>query len=568
MSNFSQVLQKPFPLALCLNTLFFIIYLLFGIVHYGSLDDYFMSAIVTGAYGSEFDPHLYFINAIFAYFLKPFYIIAPGVGWYFIFLLLEVFVSLTIITFLFIRQSGNKWGLFLSILLLSCISPDFYQNVAFTQCATILTATGVLLLAFGDKERKNLFVILAPFFLVAGYVMRSDAFMIGMPFLILLLFSNLLEARRISWKAIIALAICFSSIWGLKQFDRNLYTDNDYKYYAAYQGPRAFLGDGRFYDDEATYDELEERQMQGRDLYLLRFWNFYDTEVFSRDSIMSIINIASRNKYIPNKTRMPAAFFITISNSFSRENTWCWAILCIFLILFGSRKAQLYPWASLGIVATCIGYLLIVNRVVYHVETGIWLCATTGSILFMPPKEAFFNGESRRYAKITVIGILLLSAVFVYMAIPSHEQTERHGPIVVPALTDEQKMFVDYANNHPNDVFLLAFEPYKRLGMKKNPAYKSITPGSWQNIFPLGYWNIHLPAMTQEFAKRGVHNPIKDIIKDNVYLIEDANKPQLAHFYKVHYHQELTVDTVQSFGNVKLLKYRIKEMQDEKNQTN
>ena len=56
MYNFSQVLQKPFPLALCLNILFFIIYLLFGIVHYGSLDDYFMSAIVTGAYGSEFDP--------------------------------------------------------------------------------------------------------------------------------------------------------------------------------------------------------------------------------------------------------------------------------------------------------------------------------------------------------------------------------------------------------------------------------------------------------------------------------------------------------------------------------
>ena len=104
--------------------------------------------------------------------------------------------------------------------------------------------------------------------------------------------------------------------------------------------------------------------------------------------------------------------------------------------------------------------------------------------------------------------------------------------------------------------------------MNKDPAYKSIAPGSWQNIFPLGYWNIHLPAMTKEFAKRGVQNPIKDIIKDNVYLIEDANKPQLAHFYKVHYHQELTVDTVQSFGNVKLHKYRIKEVQDEKNQTN
>ncbi len=563
MSNFSQVLQKPFPLALCLNILFFIIYLLFGIVRYGSLDDYFMSAIVTGAYGSEFDPHLYFINAIFAYFLKPFYIIAPSIGWYFIFILLEVFVSLTIITFLFIRQSGNKWGLFLSILLLSCISPDFYQNVAFTQCATILTATGVLLLAFGDKERKNSFVILAPFFLVAGHIMRSDAFMIAMPFLILLLFSNLIETRRISWKTIIALAICFSSIWGLKQFDRNFYTDNEYKYYAAYQGPRAFFGDGRYYDREATFDELEERSMQGRDFQHLQFWDFYDTHVFSLDSIKAIANVARHNLYIPNRTRMPAAFFITISNSFSRANTWCWAILCVILILFANFKGQFYPWLSLGIVCVCIGYLLIVNRVVYHVETGIWLCAISSSILFMPKAKVFSTSELRKYNKISVFGVLFISTVFLLMAYSTHSQTERHGIISIPQPTTGEKEFVAYANAHPNDVFLMTFEPYKRLAMSKDKAYKSITPGSWQNIFPIGYWNIHLPGMTKEFKKRGVTNPLHDIVNDNVYVVENNNLPTFTHFYKTHYHKNLTVDTVQTLGEIVLLKYKIAEESNE-----
>ena len=568
MSNFSQVLQKPFPLALCLNTLFFIIYLLFGIVHYGSLDDYFMSAIVTGANGSEFDPHLYFINAIFAYFLKPFYIIAPSIGWYFIFLLLEVFVSLTTITFLFIRQSGNKWGSILSILLLSCISPDFYQNVNFTQCATILTAAGTLLLAFGDKEQKNVFIILAPFFLVAGHVMRSDAFMIGMPFLILLLFSNLLETRRIPWKTIIVLAVCYLSIGGLQKFNQSLYTDSDYKYYAAYQGPRAFFGDGRYYDAEATYDELEERSMQGRDFYHLQFWDFYDTHVFSLDSIKAIANIARHNIYVPNRSRMPSAFFITISNSFSRVNTWCWTILCVMLILFANRKGQLYPWVSISIISVCIGYLLLVNRVVHHVETGIWLCAITSSIFFMPNSNSFFAYKPHKYEKTSVFGVLFLSVAFLLMAYPNLSKMGQQGLISIPQPTAGEKEFVAYAKAHPDDVFLMTFEPYKRLAMSKDPAYRSIAPGSWQNIFPIGYWNINLPSMTKEFKKRGVTNPLHDITNDNVYVIENENRPTFTHFYKTHYHKDLTVDTVQTLGEIILLKYRIAEEKDEQVETN
>lgn len=569
MLHLFHILQKPLPFALCLNIFFFTLYLLFGLIHYGALDDYFMSAVLTGAYGSEFDPHLYFINAIFAYILKPFYVVAPSVSWYFIFLLLEVFISLTTITFLFIRQSGSKWGAIFSILLLSCITPDFYVNVNFTQCATILTAAGTLLLAFGDKEHKKSFLFFAPFFLIAGNVMRSDAFMIGVPFLILLLLSNLLEFHRIPWKAIFVLVACYFSIWGLQKFDQSLYTDNDYKYYAAYQGPRAFFGDGRYYDAEATYDELEERGMQGRDFYHLQFWDFYDTKVFSLDSINAIADIARRNICVPNKARMPAAFFITISYSFSRTYAWCWTILCIMLILFANKKGQLYPWASLSITAACIGYLLVVNRVVHHVETGIWLCAISSSIFFMPKENNIFANNLYKYKKISAFGILFISIAFLVMAYPSTTNARSLGIISIPQPTDGEKNFVAYANDHPNDVFLMTFEPYKRLAMSKDPAYKAIAPGSWQNIFPIGYWNIHLPGMIKEFKKRGIENPLHDIVNNNVYIIENENRPTFTHFYKTHYHKNLAVDTVQCFGEIMLLKYRIKEREkNEQMETN
>ena len=526
-----------------------------------------MSGVLTGAYGSTYDVHLYFINAVFANVLKPFFWLFPNVGWYYLFEIFEVFASLYVITFLFIQRSGVKWGGLLSFFLLACIAPDYYSNVNFTQCATILTAAGVLLLAIGDIERKKRFLFVSLFFLIGGYVMRSDAFMIAMPFACVLLFSNFLDSRKIRWKTLLVILLGLAAIWGLKTFNRNLYQNNEYSYYAAYQGPRAFFGDGRFYDDESTYDELEERGMQGRDFYHLHNWDFYDTDVFCLDSINAIAKVVRHNMYVPNKLRMPAAFVIVLSNAFSRMNAWCWAVLCIVLILFSNKKGQLYPWASLGIVGVCIGYLLLVNRVVYHVETGIWLCATTTAIAFMPKGEVFFKGKALKYQRVSMLGLVLVSVFFIIMAIPSHKETERHGLVSIPAPSAEKSAFLEFSRNHPDDVFLVAFEPYKRLAETKDAAYKVIPRGSWDNIIPIGYWNIHLPQMKKELAKRGVHNPLHDIVNENVYVVEDCHA-NYAHFYESHYHKKLVVDTVLVLGRSLMFKYREKGAGDEKNSEN
>ena len=59
-----MIRKSPLFLALCLNLFFLFLYLAFGQLRHGSLDDYFMSSVLTGAYGSSYDVHTYFINAI------------------------------------------------------------------------------------------------------------------------------------------------------------------------------------------------------------------------------------------------------------------------------------------------------------------------------------------------------------------------------------------------------------------------------------------------------------------------------------------------------------------------
>lgn len=542
--------------AFFLNALFFALYLAFGVVAHGSLDDYFMSSVLTGAYGSEYDVHMYFINSAYGYFLRPFYLIFPRVGWYFLFELAGTFAAFTTFSYFIIHRLGNRLGIPLTLIMLAALTPDFYFQLSFTQCATAYTAAGVLLFAMGDSEKVKKFLIAGALFLVAGSVMRWEGFLLGMPSLCVLLTLNLYTRKRLYKMSVLILCLTMATLYGLRIHDKYLFSQGDYKQYAEYQAPRAFFGDGAYYDSEATKDELQERGGTSLDFDFARNWTFYDTENLSAKKLQSIIQVARRNLYDPNWAKMPLAFFRVVSSALTRTNGWCWAIFCLFLILVPKKKSNLYPWISLSVVALSMGYLLLVNRVAYHVTTGVWLYAIVSGIPFLDREGFEQNPFIKGHIRAVPIAMIAFAAAFAYFAISVQALKTHWNIIETRELDKDWKGFVDFAQEHPDDVFILSFERYKQLGTLKDKAYLSIKPGSWQNIFSFGYWNIHLPAMKREFAKRGVTNPIKDIVNPNVYVIENSHYPMFLDFYRGHYHAELSVDTAQTFGDLQLLKYR------------
>ena len=550
--------KNPLLLALLINLLFLSLYFVFGQVRFGSLDDYFMSSVLTGAYGSAYDIHTYFVNATYGIFLRPFYYLFPKVGWYFIFELLGTFFAFTIFSYFVIRRLGLKYGTLVSVVILAALTPDFYFQLSFTQCATIYTAAGIVAFSFGIAESKKKFLVLSGLFLLAGSIMRYEGFLLGMPFFGVLLAILFYEKRRVPLMAVIALCVIFVSIWGVREYDRSLYSSGEYKYYAEYQPMRAFFGDGAFYDKESTFDELEERDMFGMDFYMLKSWMFYDTEVFQIDSLKSIRKIAQNNLYKPNPKRIFVKFFFSMSNALSRCSGWCWVLCCLLLMISPSKKTNLYPWVSLGFIAVCVGYLLLINRLVYHVESGIWLYAITSSIPFMQ-KEIFTTNELfLKKEKIFVFAITLLVIVFTFIGISNQDHLKKCSKLIeTPEISKDWADFLKYAKENDADVFLLSYDRYKELGEIRNPSYVAIAPGDFNNIFSWGYWNIYLPPMVRELEKRGIKNPIRDIVHDNVYLLEDGDRSSLDEFYKEHYHKTLSVDTAKVFGNLLLLKYRL-----------
>ena len=552
---FFMVYRSPFFAALLANIVFVLLYLAFGVVCHGSLDDYFMSGVLTGAYGSQYDVHLYFVNSAYGYFLKPFYLLFPKVGWYFVFELLGTFAAFTTFSYFIIRKLGNRLGFPLALIMLAALTPIFYFQLCFTQCATAYTAAGILLYTVGNSEKNKRFLVLGAFFLIAGSVMRWEGFLLGMPFLCVLLALHYFPRKAIYKASIITLCAAIAVLYGLKKYDEHLFSQGDYKYYAEYQSPRAVLGDGAYYDSESIKDELEERGMSSLDFTFAKSWILYDTENLNATKLKSIIDIARRNLYEPNWIKVPMAFLVNVSRTLTQPSGWCWFVFCILLIIIPSKKSNLYPWISLSIVAASIGYLLLVNRVVDHVESGIWLYAIVCGIPFFNKGEIAHNRFVEKHAQKIPYIMIAVAALFAVLSISSQPLKTQWKMIETREMDKDWKDFVDFTHKHPNDVFLLSFDRYKELGKERDKPYMAIEPGSWQNIFPLGYWNMNMPAMRNELAKRGVVNPVKDIVNANVYVMEEFPYPVFLDYYEQHYHERISADTVQTFGYLHLLKY-------------
>ena len=553
-----DLLKKDISIAILLN---FAVVLLSVYVcgkRYSSLDDFFMHSVLTGAYGSEYDVHTYFINALYGYWLKPFYTLFPTVGWYSFFETMAVFLSFTAICHVLLRRCGRKLGLALSVLLLVCVSPDFYFHVAFTQCAGVMTATGIFLFAIGNEERRVKYLVVACLFLAGGVVFRDSMFLLGMPTLAALVFFSTIRTKRI-WKgSLIALLAVLCTYQGLKEFNAAHFKSDGYDYYAAYQGARAYFGDGAFFDADAFSAELDERGIGSRNYRYLHSWYFYDNNVYHLDSLRNLISIAERYRYEPNYVKMPIAILREVADSLLSGSTWCWALVCLALIFFSNQKNWWVPWFSFALIGIPYTYLLLVNRVVGHVTSGVWIFVVLFALFFVRKEDILEKKQTKSF--IQIIYLVCLACVIISATNIAFDRISRTSSIETEKQPDWAG-FAQYAKKHPDDVFLLPFSQYKNLARHLENTHRAITPGSLDNIHSTGYWNIHLPAIDKELKKRGVTNIFHDIKKENVYVIGDDNSMSFVPFYNDHYHEKLSIDTLRYFGNMPLLKYHLEEAQ-------
>lgn len=562
----------PFKRALAysvvINLFFLTLCLIFGDLKFGAIDDYFMAARLTGAFGTDYNPHLIFVNAIYGYALLPLYHLFPKIGWYYTGEMFSVFLSLTVIGYVLLQKCGERWGAVLAALFTALFASDFYLVVQFTQCASILSAAGMLLFAYGviehkqdrdcrapsgirDDIKKAIPFALGVLLMLWGSVMRWQAFLMGMPFFCLGMLFILKKCWKVKWHIIAGLTMLFSGSFAMHHFDQEIYRAPEYKEFVEFQEPRVILGDYGNYDQNAVFEDAEEIGLSGKDFHMLKNWTWYDTETFSVDSLKQYADIATA--YLDQKPlkQIPRKLLQALGKSLYSPLFWTWFILCLTVIITNSKK-HLYPWTSLVFILAMIAYLLAMGRLVYRVESGFWLFAAVWTI----PLFGKFPFTLSYKITCTILCIITIANIYTYASSGSLIRSPEGGDLRTLAIqdsTDYTQVF-NFIDSQPNKIFLLSDNALRRFSHHRNHPYQASPIGSYRHTVSIGYWTPYLPEITKALADYGITNPMKDVIHDNVIVLDEAN---LADFLQRHYYDSVAVDTLRTIGEMTFYKYRL-----------
>jgi len=564
--------KRALTYSLAINLFFLALCLIFGDLKFGAIDDYFMAARLTGALGTDYNPHLIFVNAIYGYALLPLYHLFPKIGWYYIGEMSSVFLSFTVIGYVLLQRCGERWGAILATLFTALFASDFYLVVQFTQCASILSAAGMLLFAYGviQCSRMDCFVAVAPrndvrkctpfvfsiILMLWGSVMRWQAFLMGMPFFCLGMLFIFKDCWKVKWRVIAGLAILFVGAFAMHHFDQQIYQSPEYADFVKFQGPRVALGDKENFNQNAVYEDAEEIGLSGKDFQMLKEWIHYDTEVFSVDSLKRYTDIISAYRD-PNPPQLiPRNLLNALSHSIHSPLFWTWFILCLIAYITNPNKF-LYLWTSLAIVLALMAYLLAVGRLVYRVESGFWLYAAVLAI----PLFGKFTLNIPHKLVYSILAIIAAANVFTYATSGEMVRDPSSGEMRTLAIedtTDYVQVF-DYIDSQPGKMFLLSMNAFMRFSHHRNPPYLAEPIGQYHRTVSFGYWTPYLPEVTDALNDFGVTNPIKDVVHDNVIVL---NEPHLVDFLQRHYYDSVAVDTLREIGEMTFLKYRLVQPTD------
>ena len=565
-------IKRALAYSVIINLFFLALCLIFGDLKFGAVDDYFMAARLTGALGTEYNPHLIFVNAIYGYALLPLYHLFPKIGWYYIGEMFSVFLSFTVIGYVLLQRCGERWGAILATLFTALFASDFFLVVQFTQCASILSAAGMLLFAYGVISKKKTLdchapngarndvrasvTEAAPFVLgvalmLWGSVMRWQAFLMGMPFFCLGLLFILHDCWKVKIHVIAGLAILFVGAFAMHNWDQSLYQAPEYEAFNKFQGPRVTLGDNSNYNQNAVLEDAEELGLSIKDYLMLTEWVHYDTEVFSADSLKRYTDLIPPYRDSNPLEFIPRSLFHALQKALYSPLFWTWFIMCL-IVYTTNRKKSIYVWASFFIILALMAHLLAMGRLVYRVESGFWLYAAVlaiplfGQITFIIPQKLIY----------AILGIIAVANTITYANSGNMVRNPVNGEkrtIAVEDSTDYIQVF-NYIDKQPDKMFLLSMNAFMRFSHHRNPPYLATPTRIYRNTVSFGYWTPYLPEVTAALKDYGISNPIKDVIRDNVIVL---NKPDLVDFLQRHYYDKVAVDTLKSIGDMTFFKYSI-----------
>ena len=378
----------------------------------------------------------------------------------------------------------------------------------------------------------------------------------GFPFMALLLTKN----AKMIWKnrffVLLAGIVLALGSFGMNHFNESLYRSPEYSAYMEFQKKRSIIGDGQFYNDMAIDEDLEESGHSGYDYAMLKNWVFYDKQVFAPESLDYIVSLIKENENKTSAHYIPGIALDRLLRFTQYPSLWLWVFFAIVAVFY-EKKNVAYVWGLLLIAVSLMTYLKIFGRPVFRVENGFWFYTA----VFMVPCLPLLSKK----VKMAWVAMIALIGIVSYDYYVSGDVVRNPNNGVAATLnenknTETYQNIWKYVEQSPDSaLFFTEMSVYMELSRHRNPPYLSEPMGSWKKIVPLGFWLPYFPDVENVLCKHNIDNPLKDVVKDNVYVLGSL---PLIPYLKQHYYEDLKKEEIRNFNGIPLVKYVLPDGED------
>lgn len=553
-----------------LNFIILLTYALSGCMKYEVSDDFIMEMMVSGAYTGNPSPYIMFMNPIIGIFLSFLYNVFKKINWYFLFQIAVIFLSLCVLSYCFLKKKSNNFSILLVFVFLFFFSNDLYLLVQFTKTATVAISTGIILILTNvlSNNKRNSEIVIGFILFSLGVLIRRKCLYIGLFFSIIPVLYYIIQERNNKNKIILLMKHCIQiGIIGLLLlFSFNLFDtafdkiNSEYKLYQKYNSYRANIVDYNYYTYEENKEKFKEKGISENDFNTLVHWNFGDTDYYDIDMLKTVSTIL--DNYRSNQYVSIRGTVVNLINREYKHYVSVWGMILVFLIGIISNKKNIL---NIFLVSTFTFILLFINmylgRLNYRVEYSIFLAATVYIILLLQISEDRVELNSN----ILKISIVLMIVFRVPVYIPNYEN---NYDIMFTSWNNDIKKYntsfiknkdlsvINEIQNNPNNFYYLGFySNIQTLYLNFNP-FKSIPTSTFNNAAFFAGVDTYHPDWLEHLNKNGIENPMKDLLKENVYFIENRPINEVLKFIQEHYKKDAEMILYKQIGSYYVWKIR------------
>lgn len=557
----------------CINLALLLLFAFSGCMKYEVSDDFIMEMIVSGAYTGSPSPFIMFMHPIIGIVLSILYTFIATINWYFIFQITVIFTSLCILSYTFLKYRKDNLSILLFMIFLLFLSNDLYLLVQFTKTAILSLCAGCILMLSNILDRNTMNkkeIALGILLFCVGYMIRNKCIYIVLFFSVLPILFHGIQKRfkyidfvKLAKKAGKVMFPCFFVLVGLsffsKEFVQRYPAYKEYKEYSAY---RSDIVDYSYYSYEENRTEFEKNGISENDFYTLVHWNFGDIEYYDLDKLKTVSTILSTYR-----DRQYTSIKGTIVNLINRQYKYyvsAWALMFISLIGIFAIRNGIFQVLSVNFFAFCLLFInMYLGRLNYRVEYSIFLAAAAFLLYSFQISESRFEKFSNK-ALYAVLIVLFVCRIPVH--IPSYGKSSYDSMFISwnndlakynASFAKEKDMSViNEIKQNPNNFYYLGFySNIQTLYLNYNP-WKGIQKSEFKNAaFFAGIDTFH-PDWVKHLENNSINNPMKHLLKENVYFIENRPINEVLTFVQEHYKVNAGVTLYKKIGSYYIWKIR------------